>query len=180
MCDSKQIKVTVYQRYHHIFFLPTFPLGKQLEIRCLACTAAQQDCATPVLIKKHYPQKTNIKYWTGTFIILIAIAAITFSLRNYDSEKVIYLKQPVAGDVYSFTLFVGKEEMTQHMKVINVKGDSIEFIKSEYVPVFYGDKEKYFAANPTLFDGEHTVLAHEQLEKLCKFGSGTTIYRPVK
>jgi hypothetical protein len=82
MCDSKQIRVTVHQSYHHIFFLPTFPLGKQLEIRCLACTAAQQDCATPELIKKHYPQKTSIKYWTGTLLILIAIAVATFYLKN--------------------------------------------------------------------------------------------------
>lgn len=185
MCGSKNIHVVVYQRYHHIFFLPTFPIRKLLEVRCISCSAAQQDCATTELIAKHYPRKTNIKYWTGTFVILILAALLWLSMQNSDSiqrphtpTQEDYLDKPEAGDIYAFRRASTGNESSQYLKIVNVTQDTIIVVKSKVFRTYHNDVKTFLDKNSHIFKGKPVPMHYAKLRDLYNEHYGVFIYRP--
>ncbi|MBS1508843.1 MAG: zinc-ribbon domain-containing protein [Bacteroidetes bacterium] len=130
-CHQNQSAMVIYARYVHIFWLPVFPYKKTATIVCAHCNHETEE-KNITLGTKEVIQKLKatvplpIYLFSGTALIVLAIAYFTYAGRKDSEREQAYLKDPHVGDVY---LVKSKEEKSQYnhylMKVRKVQGDSL-------------------------------------------------------
>ncbi len=80
--DNGSKRITVFGKYFHVFWIPTFPFGKSSVMECTHClkTIAQRDYTTEQRIQYQNAKgsiKTPIWHWAG---LLLIAALIAFSI----------------------------------------------------------------------------------------------------
>lgn len=169
-CRGLGIHVAHYQRYYHFFFLPAFPLGKSLRVRCLICGAQQEHCATTALVAIHKsPAKTSLKYWLGTLFILIVVISFYSIIRKNSMDEKSYIENPMIGDIYtlhdSVTFENGrKQKAYQYLKVYKVTNDSIFIIDSNLAHEGYMSISKVLEKEDLFTDRLHAFPRQAILE----------------
>ena len=134
-CNTKgTIVMSVFGRYAHIFWLPTFPLGRKGGSQCANCKQVLESKQMPQSLRSQYDQlaaqtRVPIWSWTGLAAIVALIGFASYGAGvDKDNEKK-YLAAPVAGDVYSVKLNEGNYSL---MKVALVTPDSLMMNLSSY------------------------------------------------
>lgn len=125
---------SVYRRHAHVFWIPTFPMGKVGASQCQHCKQTLKTSEMPEGLKNEYRRiKTGAKgpIWQfaglGLFILLMVFAG--FSSKRSSEQTREYIKVPAIGDVYKYKL---DSKSYTTLKVTDVAGDSVFVSPNEY------------------------------------------------
>lgn len=127
-----------YQRYFHVFWIPTIPLGKTCYSVCGNCKQTLDKSKMSVTLReKADREKSNVKapllYLLGPVIwaaiiggfILIGYIGSYFNHKNVDK----YVVDPKVNDVY---VMEGNQGKYLPMKIKKVQGDKVIFLLGTY------------------------------------------------
>lgn len=134
-CDTaKSVQITIFQKYAHIFWIPTFPIGKTGVSVCSHCKQ--------VLEKKEFTRSLNDNYetlkiksktpiWTfaGLMVIATLIIAITINGQQNDEENRKLIASPQKGDIYEIKL--DYKQYTLY-KVNDIRGDTVFILMNQF------------------------------------------------
>lgn len=126
-CHSGKLNLAYTIRYFHIFWIPMFPLGRQLMTQCPHCkqmlTEREIHPQTKAnLFGQNISVKTPLKYYFG--LILIGTLILLVALIKTMDKKGRYIDQPQVGDVYQVK-GVGNNNLFTLWKVTAVEPDSV-------------------------------------------------------
>jgi hypothetical protein len=130
------LKLSVFSRYAHIYWIPLFPYSKPAVVQCDHCQQAWDGKALPGALQPAVQDlKKSIRapwwHWSGLGIIalLIAWGAVAAS-RDARANKA-YLAAPRTGDIYTVR---SPEDSTQYslLKVVSAKGNTVELVANNY------------------------------------------------
>jgi len=124
----------LFGKYATLFWIPMFPMGKNVVSECNHCKA--------VLEKKQMPQdfnihidnlkskaKTPIWNWAGLTILAGVITWATFQSQQHDKDVLVYAEVPAVHDLYDVKLDNGSYTT---YRVTNIANDSIHFKMNDY------------------------------------------------
>lgn len=133
-CSTKgSLSISIYRKHFHIFWIPTFPIGKKGVSECSHCKKVMTMKEMPDSIKLEYQNlkaqtKGPIWQFSGLALIFILVLGITFISKTgsekYNKTKQEYLAYPMQGDVYEYVIKTGKYTT---LKIVNVSNDNITF-----------------------------------------------------
>ena len=107
-CDKyDDISFVVYDRYFHLFWIPTIVYYKSGTATCDNCEISWKPRKMPEHIKrkfKEFKKETRIPFWHFTGLILIGIFILFLWNSSYQKKKEItkIIENPVVGDVYYY------------------------------------------------------------------------------
>lgn len=150
-CNTKgSMVMSVYSRYAHIFWLPTFPVGRTGGSQCTNCQQVLEPKKMPTFLKLQYDQllaQTRIPLWSwsGLAIIVVLIAFGTYSAGVDKENERKYIDAPQVGDVYRVKTDSSAYSL---MKVAEVTPDSLLMLFNQYevdkMAAVYKLKEKEY------------------------------------
>ena len=134
--DIGQVHASVYCKYFHVMFIPTFSIGKKSKFFCCSCKTKIKKKFIPVALNEAIQDlKETIKiprsHFTGTMIFVVLLIAMIAIIATDDSiEPDIAIKHPQVNDIYS--VHVSKEDnLYSTWKVIHVDSNSVYVFKNE-------------------------------------------------
>jgi len=161
------IACTVLSKHAHVIWIPLFPIGKRMVIRCQHCGKEfkQYGDVSPVLQEqiKAFRRTQNAPFWQwiGLQLIIgfIISALITGFHETHNTKK--YLESPEYKDVYC----VKYEKSYSLMYIIDIRDDSIFFADNNYTTKYESDVKKLH--RPEYYDSEATyVFSHTELKDM--------------
>jgi hypothetical protein len=127
-CNTNNtMHISVYQKWAHIFWIPTFPIGKAGGSYCESCNQVLKPKNMPADIRLNYDNikaQSSLPIWTFSgigVIVLIAIAVFIFNKQK--AQKVTQMIPSIQkGDIMHMKL---EDNAYTLVKVNRVKGDSV-------------------------------------------------------
>ncbi len=135
-CDTNStMTYSIFGKYAHIYWIPTFPMGKENIIECDNCKQTFKVKELPEQIKNKFKlenQDVKTPFWnfTGLAIIACLIMSVIYISKQDGIDSLEYIKAPKSGDVY--TIKGSEDDFISTMKVIKVKQDSVVVVYNEY------------------------------------------------
>jgi len=134
-CKAKNsVQMFVYQQHAHIFWIPTFPIGKTGATQCMQCQLVFKKKEFSPSLKSHYEHlKSNQRtpLWTfaglGIIAILITIGIIVGKQNDERNAKIIL--SPQKGDIYEIKI---SDERYTLYKVDRVVSDTVFLLPNQY------------------------------------------------
>lgn len=128
------LKIRVFRKHAHVFWIPLFPIGKNGVSRCQHCKNVLKTKEMPEPIKKEYETLKNetkgpIWQFAGLGVIAILIVWSSYASGEDKKLKLEYIKQPQIGDIYKYKIESGSYST---LKVVNVSNDSVFVSPNEY------------------------------------------------
>lgn len=128
------LKVVVFQKYAHVFWIPCFPIGRVGATQCSHCQeVVESDKINGPLYKTYEDIKTKAKtpIWAFTGLALIAILIIAGLISNKvnDAKNAELIAAPKKGDIYEVKVMYNVYTL---YAVVDVVGDSVFMIPNEY------------------------------------------------
>lgn len=82
-CEKSSIGIHYFNKYAHVFWIPTFPYGKRVVAHCDECDTAYEDGRIPDVLKNDVEEiKSTIRppifLFSGLFILIIGIFALVY------------------------------------------------------------------------------------------------------
>lgn len=134
--EENGVHFAVFSRYFHLYWIPTFPLGKVAVSTCEHCKHAMdhKQFGTDQQYQYAYERiklNTSTPKWhfAGLFIIASLIAWISFSGIRSGEQMNEYLAQPQQGDVYHMK---DEDGYYSSMRITAVEDDRIFFVYNQY------------------------------------------------
>lgn len=125
-CNSEStLQFSIYRKYTHLTFIPLFPVGKLVYIRCENCgeNFDYEDLSESIQLKlRNEKLEPSFLMFSGSVIIL---SLIIYAFNGYiqkNEETGILIKNPIEGDVYNLKFENGYYST---MKIDKVTTDSI-------------------------------------------------------
>lgn len=134
-CGSENtLRISVFSRYAHIFWIPIFPFGKTGASECSNCKQVLQLNEMPPEYKASYnaiKEHTATPKWTfaGLVIIALLIGFAVYSSKQSDKENMARINAPKAGDVYEIKT---SESAYTIYKVNSIVDDTVFVYMNEY------------------------------------------------
>lgn len=134
-CASEdKMRVDIYQKYAHIFWIPLFPLNKVGYAECSQCKYGMVERNFPSAVGTQYNairSKVKLPIWTfsGLFIIALIIGIGVVEGKQKDSKNEKLIENPQVGDVYEYK--AGASEYTL-IKVNQVDADTVYLLFNDY------------------------------------------------
>jgi len=169
-CDTQtSMSYGIYGKYAHLYWIPTFPIGKENIIECNNCKRTYNLEGLPTAIKTKFEFEkqgagTPIWYFSGAIIIVCIIGLIAYSSAQDDVQDSEYVTTPLEGDVYS--LKMDNSGYFSTMKVVKVTSDSVFTIYNDFEidsrsGVSGIDKAKNYTEKGDSFTKEEILLYYE-------------------
>ncbi len=132
---TNSLDMHVYQRYAHIFWIPTIPMSKVGISRCSACNQVLTPKEMPADLVTSYKSlktQTTTPAWMYSGLALTAGLIIMglFSGNSNDEKNAILLSNPAAGDFLEIKMANGQFTV---YRVIEINRNSVLVKKSPYV-----------------------------------------------
>lgn len=132
--SSNTVRISVFQKYAHVFWIPFFPLGKTGVSECSHCKQVLELKEMPQAYKLDYEAiKINTKTPIWTFIGLVLLAGlITFGVytgNKNEAENKQLINNPKVGDIYEYKT---ETKAYSTMKVVNVTKDSVAVVYNNF------------------------------------------------
>ncbi len=133
--DLTSMNYSIFGKYAHIYWIPTFPMGRENISECNACKQTFLVNELPEQIKQKFSRekegvKTPIWHFSGLAIIALLIAMIFWFASQNDAENEEFIQTPQIGDVYSIES--ENKGYYSSMKVTEVTNDSVHLIVNDY------------------------------------------------
>ncbi len=125
--------ISIYGRYFHVWWIPTFPIGKKGFSECNNCKRTLESKEMNESLKLAYQNvnsntKSPIWYWSGIGIVGVLIGLISFMAGRHDKDAITYINAPKTGDTYEYK----PNESYSLLKVASVSQDSVFVISNDY------------------------------------------------
>ena len=129
------IRMTVFQKYAHLYWIPFFPIGKTATTRCSHCKQClEKDEFTENLKNRYAILKINSKMPIWTFSGLALLTVLIFwgitSLNSLKERNAKLILIPQKGDIYHIKINYNQYTL---YKVDNVVGDTVYVLLNQYV-----------------------------------------------
>ncbi|WP_066628849.1 zinc-ribbon domain-containing protein [Labilibacter marinus] len=166
-CETKDsITSSFFGKYFHIFWIPTFSLGKKSAAQCIQCNHVFKPKEMPDDIKRAYneiKQDSKIPIWhfSGLIFIALLIAFLSYSSNVEAQNEQEYINNPLTGDVYEYE--DGPENYST-IKVIEVTEDSIVFVQNNYG--FTTKSGLHEIENDTCYGDDIYILSRTELKNM--------------
>lgn len=131
---ENSLKMHVFQKYAHVFSLPSFPTGKTAETECSNCKQVIKLEEMTDSFKEEYKRlksKSNTSVYYYSWLIAVAIVIIFIILANGKSgnKNADLIETAQIGDVYQIKT---PEHQYTLIKVEKVVGDSVYFLENQF------------------------------------------------
>jgi hypothetical protein len=130
------LKLSVFSRYAHIYFVPLFPYSKPAVVQCDHCQQGWDGKALPGALQPAVQDlKKSVRapwwHWSGLGIIAAIIGWSAVASTQDARANAAYLAAPHAGDIYTIR---SPEDSTQYslLKVVSAKGNTVELVANNY------------------------------------------------
>ena len=135
---------SIFGKYAYIYWIPTFPMGKENIIECNNCkqTFKVEELSQPIKNKfdiEKQDAKTPIWYFTGLALIVCIIIGTMYFAKQDKIDAANYIKAPQFGDVY--TIKGSESGFISTMKVIEISQDSVFVVYNNYENDGYSTSE---------------------------------------
>ncbi len=130
------LKLSVFSRYAHIYWIPLFPYSRPTVVQCDHCQQGWDGKALPAALQPAVQEaRQSIRapwwHWSGLGIIAVLIGVgIVANSRDARANKA-YLAAPRAGDIYTVHS-PGDSTKYSLLKVLSAKGNTVELVANEY------------------------------------------------
>src|ERR1044071_3132481 len=134
-CNTKgTMAMSVYSQFAHIFWIPTFPIGRDGGSQCMNCKQVLTKQQMPKYLRMQYDQlvaqtRVPIWSWSGLAAIITLITVVTYNARIDKENEPKYMAAPMVGDVYHWKTDGGAYSL---MKVAEVTPDSLLIYFNQY------------------------------------------------
>lgn len=132
--NSTSMHYSIFGKYAHIYWIPTFPMGKENILECNHCKQTYKLKELPDQIKQKFELEKHsgvpIWHFTGLIIIACFIGLLTYNSHKDDLNKQAYSEHPEVGDVFSIKSET--EGRFTCFKVHKVTGDSLFVVFNDY------------------------------------------------
>jgi hypothetical protein len=130
-CKSFDLRVAIYRRYFHVFFIPFFPIGiKSSALWCHDC--GQQFRMDSLQTQYEKNTKTPFYLYTGPILIgLLILLLVNESIKSGKKNKE-FVQNPKTGDVYLIRDDSGKTTSYYFLKVASIHGDTLSVFHNKY------------------------------------------------
>ena len=135
VCNTQgSIIMSLYSKHAHLFWIPTFPIGKIGVSECQHCKSVLQHKEMPEKLKREYQKlkedsKTPVWQYSGILLIAGLFAFGAYSSGKSNEKELEYIAAPLAGDVYEYKIEYRKYTT---LKVSSVSNDSVFVIPNNY------------------------------------------------
>lgn len=153
-CKSSDLKVTVYRKYVHFFFIPVAPdSDRRSEITCNRCHALIDE---PSLAQPFEKQtKPPLYFFTGLGLVgLLTLFMLLYYLPRQNRLTKEYLNAPQVGDLYCISKGEFYNQNYYFLRLSRMLGDTICFFHNtlEYdKPVGALNSDDYFVTDEELY-----------------------------
>ncbi len=134
-CKSAgSVNISVFGKYAHIYWIPTFPWKKMVQVSCEHCQRHFSEKELPTNLQTIADEiKGEAKAPVWHFSGLVLLGALVFFMWNHMTsnakENQEMIAHPMPGDRYKI-----KTETREHtmFKIKNVTADSVYFLTNQY------------------------------------------------
>ncbi len=126
--ENTSMTYSIFGKYAHIYWIPTFPMGKENSIECNNCKQTFKVKELSESIKNKFnlekqDAKTPLWNFSGLALIACVILGIMYLAKQDKINTAKYIETPQFGDVYKIK---GSESgFITTMKIIEVSKDSV-------------------------------------------------------
>ena len=123
-CRIFDIEVKVYREFYHLFYIPFCPVGdKTVSARCKNCGEPFRSDS----FLSHYKEisKTPFYYFSLPILFTALIILLTVTNKNKQKEKLAFVLDPKAGDVYTIRNDENNKTTYYFLKLNSIKGDTL-------------------------------------------------------
>lgn len=133
-CQTANLRMTIFQRYAHVFWIPFFPVNKTAITECSHCKQVlTKKEFSPELKQEYSEQKTGTKPPIWTFVGLVGFAALMvwagMSVEQNKKNSAKWILAPQKGDVYEIKTEDGEYSIC---KVNSIAGDTVFLFYSQF------------------------------------------------
>ena len=177
-----QLKASVYSRYAHVYFIPSFPLSKTAVTQCDHCQQVWEEKTLPTELHpavRELKKSTRFPLWTwaGVAVFVLGLAGAAIAGRYHERDRVAWLAAPQAGDIYTVHS-PGDSTRYSLLKVVSAKGNTVEVVGNEYET---DDSSPVTELNsPEKYSKESESLTVLDLQIMHNRGQLTDVDRPGK
>jgi hypothetical protein len=145
ICNQSQHRVHVFQRYFHIFWIPTLPIGKQSVLECQHCRKCtlEKEMSPPqrhLSLPKRSAAKTPAYMFTGLVLIGCLIGWGKYTLAQERANTQTLISSPVANDLAIIQL---KNKNYLIFKLVSIENNTIKFQVGNYAyKSYFGAKKE--------------------------------------
>jgi hypothetical protein len=165
---SNNLQLSVFQKYVHIFWIPTFPIGREYVTKCNFCgntltNGGEIQYAHKIAYAEiKYHLKTPI--WMFTGVALMAALLIYSIIGEYkkDENNKVFIQSPRKGDVYKFKTEDGQYSL---LKVARVDGDTVFVFPNNYVAAQASGLAELLAQGDSTYSTELYPLLKSEISK---------------
>jgi hypothetical protein len=131
---ANSVRLSVFQRYAHVFWIPFFPIGKTGVSMCNNCRQVIKLDQMPPSLRLSYDNlkaHTKIPIWSFAGVLLISLGVIAIIIsEKQTAEKVSkFIVSPKKDDIYEIKL---KDSEYTLYKVQKVEKDTVYFFANKY------------------------------------------------
>jgi hypothetical protein len=172
-CEAKNsIRMSVFQKYAHVFWIPFFSIGKTAATQCSHCKQVlSKEEFTKPLIEHYNTTKTNYKapiwHFAGLPIVAILIAWGIISAEQNSENNAKMILNPQKGDVYGIKK--GSDIYTLY-KVANVVGDTAYLQIHQYETDQLSGLSKLKTKGDSAYSSENFPILKQNLKIMLEKG----------
>ncbi|MFD1003093.1 hypothetical protein ACFQ21_27455 [Ohtaekwangia kribbensis] len=166
---SNSLQLSAFQKYVHVFWIPTFPAGREYVTQCSHC---RNELVNGGEIR--FASKTaydEIKYhlktplWIYTGVALIAVLVMYSIIEEYkkDENNKVFIQSPTKGDVYKVKTEEGQYSL---LKVSRVNGDTIIVFQNNYVATQARSLTELIAQGDSTYSTESYPILKDDIVKM--------------
>ncbi|MCC3154665.1 hypothetical protein Q3A66_16745 [Hymenobacter sp. BT770] len=130
------LQVSLYCRYAYVYWIPLFPFAKPAVAGCVRCRLTWEGKALPAEVRssvRSTKKQTRLPLWnwTGTGLLLLALAWGAVDSTRDDRANAAYLAAPRAGDIYT----VHENDSAPNyslLKVVSARGNGVQVVANEF------------------------------------------------
>src|SRR4051812_24323375 len=136
-CNGDSLTFIAYQKYAHIYWIPFFPLGKQVFLKCARCNhlVERKDMTGEEKAVIAAPlSKARTPVWSFSFCaVLAAVIGGGLALdRRAEFRTAAYHKDPRPGDLVVLRAQLDPAHPFQVVRVNKIEGESLDLSFSNY------------------------------------------------
>jgi hypothetical protein len=174
--------IVYYQRYFHLIWIPTIPLGKVYYAVCSHCKQTLDKTKMSASLREFAERekaniKTPLKYYLFPLIWVALIGGVIIAgfVGSYfaDKDRNTYVLDPKVNDVY---IVEGKNNKYLPLKVEKVEGDKITFQLGKYEYANGSDAEDD-KAEADYYSSDEDTYTKQELKDLNVSGQIYSIQR---
>ena len=128
------LRMSVFGRYAHVYWVPLFPIGKTGASECGHCRQVLRPTDMPAALQQHFrglKQRAQAPWWhfAGLVLLLALVAWVVVAGKQDQRDNQTFIRVPHKGDLYHIRTENGHYSL---LKVQDVAGNSVRLLANNY------------------------------------------------